>query len=122
MRSYLYKSQSAGVREYLCNRLYGLPEREVERYLSQVGAWATVQAAIQYVAGATWCRGMLQVAAALQSLCKLFCCLQVLHGVRHDRLSGCHVLSKQVSPPPLLLLRRSSLSCASRGREAAWRK
>ncbi len=38
MRSYLYKSQSAGVRDYLCNRLYGLPEREVERYLSQVGA------------------------------------------------------------------------------------
>ena len=38
LRSYLYKSQSAGVRDYLCNRLYGLPEREVERYLSQVGA------------------------------------------------------------------------------------
>ncbi|PRW56340.1 phophatdylinositol 4-kinase [Chlorella sorokiniana] len=34
--TYLYKSQSAGVRDYLCNRLYGLPEREVERYLSQL--------------------------------------------------------------------------------------
>lgn len=54
MRSYLYKSQSAGVRDYLCNRLYGLPEREVERYLSQVGTWVLCmgcQAAIQCVAG-----------------------------------------------------------------------
>ena len=34
--SYLYKSNSAGVQDYLCNRLYGLPEAGVEKYLSQL--------------------------------------------------------------------------------------
>ena len=33
---YLYKSNSAGVQDYLCNRLYGLPEAGIERYLSQL--------------------------------------------------------------------------------------
>lgn len=33
---YLYKSSSPGVQDYLCNRLYTLPEREVEKYLSQL--------------------------------------------------------------------------------------
>lgn len=33
---YLYKSNSPGVQDYLCNRLYGLPESGVERYLSQI--------------------------------------------------------------------------------------
>ncbi len=33
---YLYKSNSPGVQDYLCNRLYGLPEAGVERYLSQI--------------------------------------------------------------------------------------
>ena len=33
---YLYKSTSQGVLDYLCNRLYTLPEKEVERYLSQL--------------------------------------------------------------------------------------
>ncbi|KAL0039390.1 hypothetical protein WJX79_005779 [Trebouxia sp. C0005] len=34
--TYLYKSNSPGVQDYLCNRLYGLPEAGVERYLSQI--------------------------------------------------------------------------------------
>ncbi|KFM29056.1 Phosphatidylinositol 4-kinase beta 1 [Auxenochlorella protothecoides] len=34
--TYLYKSSSPGVQDYLCNRLYTLPEREVEKYLSQL--------------------------------------------------------------------------------------
>lgn len=34
--TYLYKSTSPGVQDYLCNRLYGLPEADVERYLSQL--------------------------------------------------------------------------------------
>ncbi|GAB4820846.1 hypothetical protein N2152v2_007892 [Parachlorella kessleri] len=34
--TYLYKSTSQGVLDYLCNRLYTLPEKEVERYLSQL--------------------------------------------------------------------------------------
>lgn len=33
--SYLYKTTSPGVQDYLCNRLYTLPEKEVEHYLSQ---------------------------------------------------------------------------------------
>ena len=33
---YLFKSTSPGVQDYLCNRLYTLPEVEVERYLSQL--------------------------------------------------------------------------------------
>ena len=36
MHRYLYKSNSAGVQDYLCNRLYGLPEAGIERYLSQL--------------------------------------------------------------------------------------
>ena len=35
-RRYLHKSQSQGVHDYLCNRLYGLPERDLERYLPQL--------------------------------------------------------------------------------------
>lgn len=34
--TYLYKSNSAGVQDYLCNRLYGLPEAGIEKYLSQL--------------------------------------------------------------------------------------
>lgn len=34
---YLFKSTSAGVQDYLCNRLYSLPEAGVERYLLQLG-------------------------------------------------------------------------------------
>jgi hypothetical protein len=34
---YLFKSTSAGVQDYLCNRLYALPEAGVERYLLQLG-------------------------------------------------------------------------------------
>ncbi|KAK9814469.1 hypothetical protein WJX72_006450 [[Myrmecia] bisecta] len=34
--TYLYKSNSPGVQDYLCNRLYSLPEDGVERYLSQL--------------------------------------------------------------------------------------
>ena len=34
--SYLYKSTSPGVQDYLCNRLYSLPEAGIERYLSQL--------------------------------------------------------------------------------------
>ena len=34
--SYLYKSNAPGVQDYLCNRLYGLPEAGVEKYLSQI--------------------------------------------------------------------------------------
>ncbi|KAK2076370.1 hypothetical protein QBZ16_000895 [Prototheca wickerhamii] len=34
--TYLYKSTSPGVLDYLCNRLYTLPERDVETYLSQL--------------------------------------------------------------------------------------
>lgn len=34
--TYLYKSNSQGVVDYLCNRLYGLPEQGIERYLSQL--------------------------------------------------------------------------------------
>lgn len=33
---YLYKSSSDGVQDYLCNRLYSLPEKGLERYLSQL--------------------------------------------------------------------------------------
>lgn len=33
---YLYKSNSAGVQDYLCNRLYTLPEAGIERYLLQL--------------------------------------------------------------------------------------
>lgn len=33
---YLYKSTSPGVQDYLCNRLYSLPEKGLERYLSQL--------------------------------------------------------------------------------------
>lgn len=33
---YLYKSHSPGVQDYLCNRLYTLPERDVEHYLGQL--------------------------------------------------------------------------------------
>ena len=33
---YLYRSPSQGVHDYLSNRLYTLPERDVERYLSQL--------------------------------------------------------------------------------------
>ena len=33
---YLYKSTSPGVQDYLCNRLYSLPEAGIERYLSQL--------------------------------------------------------------------------------------
>ena len=36
-RRYLFKSTSAGVQDYLCNRLYALPEAGVERYLLQLG-------------------------------------------------------------------------------------
>ncbi|BDA49060.1 probable phosphatidylinositol 4-kinase beta [Coccomyxa sp. Obi] len=34
--TYLYKSNSPGVQDYLCNRLYSLPEAGLERYLSQL--------------------------------------------------------------------------------------
>ena len=35
--TYLYKSTSSpGVTDYLCNRLYTLPEEQVEAYLSQL--------------------------------------------------------------------------------------
>lgn len=34
--SYLYKSNAPGVQDYLCNRLYALPEAGVEKYLSQI--------------------------------------------------------------------------------------
>ncbi|KAL4457452.1 hypothetical protein ABPG75_012317 [Micractinium tetrahymenae] len=34
--TYLYKNNTPGVLDYLCNRLYTLPERDVERYLSQL--------------------------------------------------------------------------------------
>ncbi|KAK9865441.1 hypothetical protein WJX84_000186 [Apatococcus fuscideae] len=34
--TYLYKSTSPGVQDYLCNRLYSLPEAGIERYLSQL--------------------------------------------------------------------------------------
>ena len=37
MRRYLFKSTSAGVQDYLCNRLYSLPESGIERYLLQLG-------------------------------------------------------------------------------------
>ena len=37
LRRYLFKSTSAGVQDYLCNRLYALPEAGVERYLLQLG-------------------------------------------------------------------------------------
>ena len=33
---YLYKSNSPGVQDYLCNRLYTLPEAGLEKYLSQM--------------------------------------------------------------------------------------
>ncbi len=33
---YLYKSTSAGVQDYLCNRLYSLPEAGIEQYLLQL--------------------------------------------------------------------------------------
>lgn len=33
---YLYKSNQQGIQDYLCNRLYDLPEQGVERYLSQL--------------------------------------------------------------------------------------
>ncbi len=33
--SYLYKSNTPGVQTYLANRLYTLPEEDLERYLSQ---------------------------------------------------------------------------------------
>ena len=33
---YLYKSNSPGVQDYLCNRLYTLQEAELEKYLSQL--------------------------------------------------------------------------------------
>ena len=33
---YLYKSISPGVQDYLCNRLYALPEAGLEKYLSQL--------------------------------------------------------------------------------------
>ena len=33
---YLYKSNSPGVQDYLCNRLYALPEAGLEKYLSQL--------------------------------------------------------------------------------------
>ena len=33
---YLYKSNSQGVQDYLCNRLYTLPEADVEGYLLQL--------------------------------------------------------------------------------------
>ncbi len=36
MRRYLYKSNSQGVQDYLCNRLYTLPEDGVEGYLLQL--------------------------------------------------------------------------------------
>ena len=35
-RRYLYKSNSPGVQDYLCNRLYTLPEAQLEKYLSQL--------------------------------------------------------------------------------------
>ena len=35
-RRYPYKSTSDGVQDYLCNRLYTLPEKGLERYLSQL--------------------------------------------------------------------------------------
>lgn len=35
-RRYLFKSNSQGVEDYLCNRIYGLPEEGIERYLSQL--------------------------------------------------------------------------------------
>jgi hypothetical protein len=34
--TYLYKSNSPGVQDYLCNRLYELPEAGLERYLLQL--------------------------------------------------------------------------------------
>lgn len=33
---YLYKSNQQGIQDYLCNRLYDLPEQGIERYLSQL--------------------------------------------------------------------------------------
>lgn len=36
-RRYLFKSTSAGVQDYLCNRLYSLSEAGIERYLLQLG-------------------------------------------------------------------------------------
>ena len=33
---YLFKSTSEGVQDYLCNRLYSLPENGVEQYLLQL--------------------------------------------------------------------------------------
>lgn len=35
--TYLFKSTSAGVQDYLCNRLYSLSEAGIERYLLQLG-------------------------------------------------------------------------------------
>lgn len=37
MHRYLFKSTSAGVQDYLCNRLYSLSEAGIERYLLQLG-------------------------------------------------------------------------------------
>jgi hypothetical protein len=33
---YLYTSKSTGVQDYICNRIYTLPEAGIERYLSQM--------------------------------------------------------------------------------------
>ncbi len=60
-RSYLYKSSTPGVLDYLCNRLYTLPERDVERYLSQL-----TQLAIQR--GHTSSLGRVIVGLCAQSL------------------------------------------------------
>ena len=35
-RRYLFKSNSEGVQDYLCNRLLSLPETDIERHLSQL--------------------------------------------------------------------------------------
>lgn len=32
---YIYQNKSGGVHDYLCNKLYEVPEPDIERYLSQ---------------------------------------------------------------------------------------
>lgn len=74
--SYLYKSNSPGVLDYLCNRLYTLPERDVERYLSQL-----TQLAIQR--GPNSSLGRVIVGLCAQSLriaVKVGCCVRPLPG------------------------------------------
>lgn len=96
---YLYKSNSPGVQDYLCNRLYTLPERDVERYLSQL-----TQLCIQ--------RPSSSLERVLLDLCGQSLRIAVKVG------AGRHTLV-DVPPPALCFVRRCCCCCASDGSPGA---